>query len=131
MIREKGSASILVTVGALLMGIFALAVADLGALLLARSRAHAAAESAALAAVVRQAPVLGQEGDPGEAARVEAEANGAELIACACDVGDPTATVDVVVRPRVGVVPGWRDRRVRARARAEVDGDVFTYRDPG
>lgn len=128
---ERGSVTIVFAAGALLMGTFALAVADLGAMLVARARAQAAAEAAALAAVVRQAPILAQGDDPESAARRAAAANGATLIACDCDVGEAAATVDVVLRPPVAIVPGWRERSVRARARAEVDPDIFTYRDTG
>jgi Flp pilus assembly protein TadG len=109
----------------------ALGVADLGSLLFARARAEAAADAAALAAVAQQAPVLGRGSDPEGAARATAEANGAELVSCACSVGDASALVEVAVGARIGFVRGWRGRVVRARARADLDPDVFSYRDPG
>lgn len=128
---ERGGISIMLAMGALIFATLSLAVADLGAMLAARSRAQAAADSAALAAVVEQAPVLSRGVDPGEAARREAEANGATLVSCDCDIGDPSATVEVVVRPRLNMLIGWRGRDVHAIARADLDPDVLTYRDPG
>jgi Flp pilus assembly protein TadG len=117
--------------GALLFCLLALAVADLGSLLLARSRAQAAADAAALAAVVQQAPILGRGSDPEGAARETAAANGASLTSCECAVYDAHATVEVSLTPRIAFVSGWRSRAVRARARADVDPDIFSYRDPG
>ncbi len=128
---ETGGTSVMLGVGVFVMMLFAPAVADLGSLLLARTRAQSAADMAALAAVVRQAPVLDQGDDPETAAREASEANGARLVSCSCAVGETTATVEVVVIPRIWLIEGWRDRRVRARARAEIDPDVMTYREAG
>ncbi|MCA1831296.1 MAG: Rv3654c family TadE-like protein [Actinomycetota bacterium] len=128
---EAGSISLLLSMGALLFCLFALGVADLGSMLLARSRAQSAADAAALAAVVQQTPVLGQGSDPENAARAMAEANGASLVSCSCKVGDFRATVEVTLAPRIVFVSGWRGRAVHATARAEVNPDVLTYRDPG
>jgi secretion/DNA translocation related TadE-like protein len=129
--NEQGTVSIVLAAGALLLATFALAVADFGSMLVARARAQTAADAAARAAVVRQVPILAQDGDPAEAARQTAAANGAELISCECRTGEATATVEVAVVASASVVPGWRDRRVRARARAGVDPDVLTYHDTG
>lgn len=126
---ERGTVSILMLATTLLFSLSALAVADLGSMLFARARAQQAADAAALAAVVQQAPVLGQGDDPPGAARETAERNGAELLDCACDVGSPDATVEVAVSPRLGFLSGWFGRRARARARAHLDDDVLTYRD--
>ena len=123
--------TILVAMGSLLMMLFALAAADLGAMLVARSRAQAAADAAALAAVVRQAPVLGQGDDPEAAARETAEGNGTTLVSCECSVGRTTSTVTVETMPRLTFVEGWFGRPVRATARAEVDADVMTYEESG
>ena len=117
--------------GALIFATLSLAVADLGAMLAARSRAQAAADSAALAAVVEQAPALARSGNPRAAAEAEAEANGATLVSCSCDPGQPSAIVEVVVRPKLNMLTGWRGRDVHATARADVDPDVLTYRGPG
>ena len=128
--RETGAISILVATGALLMTLFALAAADLGSLLYARARAQTAADAAALAAIVRQAPILEQGDDPEAAARETAERNGATLVSCHCSVGSMTATVIVELAPRASFVEGWSGRVVRATARAELDPDVMTYREP-
>jgi Flp pilus assembly protein TadG len=121
--------SILVATTALLMSLFALAAADLGAMLYTRARAQTAADAAALAAVVEQAPILGQGDDPDGAAREAAERNGATLVSCGCAVGDTTATVTVEIVSRVVFVEGWAGRSVRATAHAELDADVMTYRE--
>jgi len=125
---QRGSVSILIVVGALLFSLFALAVADLGSMLLARARAQQAADAAALAAVSQQAPVLDQGDDPEGAARDVAERNGATLVSCECEVGTTDATVEVEITPRLGFLSGWYGRKARARARAHVDDDVLTYR---
>lgn len=125
---QRGSVSILIATGALLLSLLALAVADIGSMLVARTRAQAAADAAALAAVAQQAPVLEQGNDPEGAARDTAARNGAELISCACEVGTTDATVEVDLAPRLAFLSGWFDRRVHARARAHLDDDVLTYR---
>lgn len=126
---QRGSISILVAVGALLMSLFALGAADLGSMLVTRARAQQAADAAALAAVVQQAPVLGQGDDPEGAARDVAERNGATLVSCACVVGETEATVEVTIVPKLGWLEGWFGRTVHATARAALDPDVLTYRD--
>ena len=129
--NENGSISILIAVGASLMTLFALAAADLGSMIVTRSRAQAAADAAALAAVVQQAPILGQGEDPEGAARDTAERNGASLVSCECVVGTTEATVTVETMPRLSFVEGWFGRPVRATARAELDPDVMSYEDGG
>jgi Flp pilus assembly protein TadG len=109
--------------------LLALAAADLGSMLWARARAQTAADAAALAAVVQQAPVLGQGDDPEGAAREAAERNGATLVSCDCAVGETEATVTVETLPKLSFLEGWFGRRVHATARAEVDADVLTYQD--
>ena len=126
---ERGSVTILVAAGALLLSLSALAIADVGAMLLARGRAQAAADAAALAAVTQQAPVLAQGSDPESAARETAEQNGVVLLSCECEVGTSDATVEVELTPRLGFLSGWFGRRVHARARAHLDDDVLTYRE--
>jgi len=127
--RQRGSISILVAAGAFLMSLFALGAADLGSMLVTRARAQQAADAAALAAVVQQAPVLGRGDDPEAAARDAAERNGATLVSCTCTVGETEATVEVTMTPRLGWLHGWDGRIVRATARAALDPDVLTYRD--
>ena len=126
---ERGSMSILVATGALLLSLFALAAADLGSMLVIRGKAQAAADAAALAAVVEQAPILDQGDDPESAARDAAERNGATLISCDCSVGTTAATVTVEIAARASFVQAWAGRHVRATARAELDEDVMTYRE--
>ena len=77
------------------------------------SRAHAqtAADAASLAAVAESAPYGG--GDPLSVARDFAEANGAELIECLCDVGSTAMQVTVEVD---GVI---------AKSRAVIDVDAM------
>jgi secretion/DNA translocation related TadE-like protein len=125
---ERGSVSILMLATTLLFSLSALAVADLGSMLFARARAQQAADAAALAAVVQQAPILEQGDDPEGAARDAAERNGAELVGCMCDVGSTDAAVQVVVIPRLVFLSGWFGRRAHAGARAHLDDDVLTYR---
>lgn len=126
--EQRGSVSILILATTLLFSLSALAVADLGSMLFARARAQQAADAAALAAVVQQAPVLGQGNDPEGAAREVADRNGAELLECGCASGTSDATVEVAVTPKLQFLSGWYGRRARARARAHLDDDVFTYR---
>jgi Flp pilus assembly protein TadG len=100
-------------------------------MLLARARAQAAADAAALAAVTEQAPILGRGNDPEQAARDEAERNGAAFVRCDCVVGESIATVEVSVTPKLAFLSSWFGRHARASARAALDPDVLTYRDPG
>lgn len=125
---DRGAISIFVGVTTLLLAVASLGVADVGAMLVARARAQAAADAAALAAVVQQAPVLGQGDDPEGAAREAAELGGGALVDCACEVGTADATVTVEVAPRLTFLAGWAGRRARATARANLDADVFSYR---
>jgi secretion/DNA translocation related TadE-like protein len=127
--RERGSVSILAVTGALIFSLAALALADVGSLLVARARAEEAADAAALAAVAAQADALdGGRDDPVEAARAYAERNGAELVRCECEEGRTDAVVEVAVVPRLTFLRGWLGRRARATARAELDPDVLSYR---
>jgi secretion/DNA translocation related TadE-like protein len=126
---QRGSVSILMVAGAALLSLTSLAVADIGSMLLARGRAQQAADAAALAAVVRQAPVLHQGDDPEGAAREVAAHNGATLLSCECEVGTTDSTVEVQITARLVFLKGWFGRSVRATARAHLDDDVLTYRD--
>jgi secretion/DNA translocation related TadE-like protein len=126
---DRGTISIFIAATSLLLAFASLAVADVGAMLHARGRAQAAADAAALAAVVQQAPVLEQGDDPEAAAREAAELGGATLLDCECEVGTTDATVEVEVLPRLSFLRGWAGRRARATARAHLDPDVLTYRD--
>jgi len=128
---ERGAVTIVAVTGALVLCVGALGAADLGAMLFARARAQSAADAAALAAVTAQAPILQRGTDPGQAAREEAESNGAVLTRCDCEVGSSQATVEVSLTPRLSFLSGWFGRAARASARAALDPDVLTYRDGG
>lgn len=126
---ERGAVSLVVATGALVLSLLALCAADLGSILLARARAQAAADAAALAAVVQQVPVLAEGVEsPEDAARAEAEANGAQLESCSCAPGTEAADVDVSVRPVLAYMSPWFGTAVHAHARAEADPDLLTYR---
>lgn len=131
MTSQRGTVSIIAATGALVLCLTALGAADLGSMVYARVRAQAAADAAALAAAVAQVPILGREEDPDAAARAEAERNGATLVRCTCDTGTPAAEVEVEVVPRLTYVSTWFGRAARAIARAEVDPDVLSWREPG
>jgi secretion/DNA translocation related TadE-like protein len=92
-------------------------VADVGRVLIERSRAEMAADAAALAAA--QDLALDQ-GDPAaDAARFAAE-NGAELVACTCSIGSFDAVI--TVRRSFGgllLLPGGHSLQARARAIVE------------
>jgi secretion/DNA translocation related TadE-like protein len=128
---QRGAVTIVAVTGALILCLGALGAADLGSMLLARARAQSAADAAALAAVTQQAPILGRGTDPEQAARDEAERNGAALVRCDCTVGETMATVEVTVTPKLAFLSGWFGSRARASARAALDPDVLSYRDPG
>jgi secretion/DNA translocation related TadE-like protein len=128
---QRGAVTIVAVTGALILCLGALGAADLGSMLLARARAQSAADAAALAAVTEQAPILGRGTDPEQAARDEAARNGAALVRCDCTVGETMATVEVTVTPKLAFLSGWFGSRARASARAALDPDVLSYRDPG
>jgi hypothetical protein len=125
---QRGSISIVVCASVVMFATGAIAIADAGSFLVARERAEAAADAAALAAVSRQSPVLGQSGDPVDAARDAAARNGATLVRCDCRVGSPTAVVEVEITPRAVMLSGWRGRRVRAQAQADLAEWLSSYR---
>lgn len=129
--RERGSLSIVAITCVLVLCLGALAAADVGSMVTARARAQSAAEAAALAAAVRLVPALGQPGAPEDAARTEAEANGARLERCECTAGTTSAVVEVTVEPAIVFITPWRGRSARATATAELDPDVMSYRQNG
>jgi secretion/DNA translocation related TadE-like protein len=114
---ERGSVTIL-TVGALVVTLICtMGVADVGRVLIERSRAELAADAAALAAAQDLALA---DGEPAADAAAFASRNGAVLISCSCAVGSLDAVVEVD-RSFDGLllVPGTL--HVRAAARAVVD----------
>jgi secretion/DNA translocation related TadE-like protein len=98
--------------------IVAMGTADVGRALIARSRAEAAADLAALAAA--QELAFPSETDPSALASDYATRNGARLVSCACATGASEATVRVAVSVRGFLLP-LADRDVVADARAVVD----------
>ena len=112
---ERGSVSVVLAGGILVVLILVLGVSDLGRVLVARSRARTAADAAALAAAQELAIPSGR--DPSALATQFARANGAELLACACGLGTFEALVEV--RVPVGdlvLIPGAPVTIARARA---------------
>jgi secretion/DNA translocation related TadE-like protein len=115
---ERGSVSVVVAAGILVVLVMTLGVADLARVLAARSQARTAADSSALAAVQELALPSGL--DPAALAAEYADANGATLVSCACAVGTWEIVVEVeVLVGGLRLVPG--SPVVRARARAVVD----------
>jgi phage protein D len=93
-------------------------ITDVARVLVARSHARTAADSAALAAA--QELALPSEADPAAVAALYAERNDATLTACVCAMGttDAMVTVSIVVD---GFLLVTGTRTVTARARAIVD----------
>ena len=115
---QRGSVSVLLAAGILIVMVLVLGVTDLGRVLIARSKARTAADAAALAAADELALPSGA--DPAELAADYAARNGADLTACTCAGG--TFEADVMVQVTIGdllLFPGARV--VVARARAVVD----------
>lgn len=98
-----------------LVGLLAVGSVDAAAFLQARARATVAADAAALAAA--DAATWLSDADPRAEAERLAAANGATLIVCDCEDGEPV-TVTVEVAPRALLLVAWRRVRVRASARA-------------
>jgi Flp pilus assembly protein TadG len=116
--RERGSVSIVVAAIVLLALVLSVGVADVARVLVARSHARTAADSAALAAA--QELALPSGADPAEVASAYAALNDAILSDCVCAVGtfDAIVTVTIVVD---GFLLVTGARTVTARARAVVD----------
>jgi secretion/DNA translocation related TadE-like protein len=92
--------------------------ADVGRALIARSRAEAVADLAALAAAQELALPSGI--DPSTFAAEYADRNGGRLVSCSCATGTSEAIVEVAVPVRRFLLP-LRDRDVVGVARAVVD----------
>ena len=121
MSRQRGSVSVLLAVGILVVLILTMGVADVGRVLVARSKARTAADAAALAAAHEMALPTGV--DPAWLAAEYAARNGATLTACSCEVG--TFEADVAVTVSVDgllLFPGAHDAVARARAIVDLPG---------
>ena len=101
-----------------IMIVLTLGAADLGTVLIARERAHAAADAAALAAV--QELTMPSGSLPQIQASNYADRNGASLVTCACEPGAREAVVRVSVSIRhLYLFPGAHV--VESQSRAVVD----------
>src|SRR5918994_5496718 len=115
---ERGSVSIVIAAGVGMALVIAIGVADVGRALIARSRAEAVADLAALAAAQELALPSGV--DPSTVAAEYADRNGGRLVSCSCATGTSEAVVEVAVPARGFLLP-LGDRDVIGVARAVVD----------
>jgi secretion/DNA translocation related TadE-like protein len=115
---ERGSVSVVVAAGVGMALVVAMGAADVGRALIARSRAEAVADLAALAAA--QDLALPSDLEPASSAERYATTNGARLVSCTCAAGTSEAIVTVAVDVRGFLLP-IADRVVIASARAVVD----------
>ena len=115
---ERGSVSVVAAAAVGMALVVTMGTVDVGRALLARSRAEAAADLAALAAAQELAFPSGA--DPASIAADYAVRNGARLVSCSCGLGTSEAVVEVAVPIRGFLLP-LVDREVSAVARAVVD----------
>ena len=117
-ICERGSISIVVAAAVGMALVVTMGAADVGRALIARSRAEAVADLAALAAAQELALPSGI--DPSTVAAEYADRNGGRLVSCSCAMGTSEAVVEVSVPARGFLLP-LEDRDVIGVARAVVD----------
>lgn len=117
-ICERGSISIVVAAAVGMALVVTMGAADVGRALIARSRAEAVADLAALAAAQELALPSGI--DPSAVAAEYADRNGGRLVSCSCSTGTSEADVEVAVPVRGFLLP-LGDRDVVGVARAVVD----------
>jgi secretion/DNA translocation related TadE-like protein len=117
-ICERGSISIVVAAAIGVALVVTMGAADVGRALIARSRAEAVADLAALAAAQELALPSGI--DPETVAAEYADRNGGRLVSCSCVTGASEAVVEVAVPARGFLLP-LEDRDVIGVARAVVD----------
>ena len=115
---ERGSVSVVVASAVAMSLVVTMGAADVGRALIARSRAEAVADLAALAAAQELAFPSGI--DPASIAGDYADRNGALLVSCSCAAGTFEAVVRVAVPVRGFLLP-LADRDVIGAARAVVD----------
>jgi secretion/DNA translocation related TadE-like protein len=118
MSSEQGSVSVVVAAAVGMALVVTMGAADVGRALIARSRAEAVADLAALAAAQELALPSGAE--PEVFAADYAARNGARLVSCSCAEESSEATVRVAVPVRGFLLP-LADRDVIGIARAVVD----------
>jgi secretion/DNA translocation related TadE-like protein len=112
---ERGSVTVVAAAVMALVAVLTMGAADVGKALVARERAQAAADAAALAAAQELAMPTGRA--PADVAAEYAARNGATLTSCVC----PAGSIDAVVQARVPVgamllVPGGHEAIAVARA---------------
>jgi len=111
--NEAGSVAIVALALGVVVVLAGLAAFDVGLLAAARARAQTAADLAALAALTTT-------GEPAvSSATTIAQANGAELLGCACSSGEAVVTVG----RQVVIPPTGLQVLLRARARAVLPHD--------
>lgn len=112
---ERGSVTVVAAAVMALVAVLTMGAADVGKALVARERAQAAADAAALAAAQELVTPIGR--SPAELAAEYAARNGATLASCVC----PSGSSEAVVEARVSVgglllVPGDHEAVAVARA---------------
>ncbi len=125
--RQDGFASVLLVVLLALAALLCLATADAANVLVTRARAQNAADAAALAAAVAEWPFVARHESPDDAAARVAEANGATVDACDCQLRNTYARVTVSMRTRIRML-GVAPSRVTATAQATFDIDRIFVR---
>jgi secretion/DNA translocation related TadE-like protein len=123
-VSDHGFASVVLIALLALAALVCIAMSDAANVVLARARAQAAADAAALSAAQVQWRTSSR-ADPREAAAQTATANGAALESCECPVRGASSIV-VVSRPTRIRMLGGAPRSVSARAEATMDpGRMF------
>ena len=122
--RERGSVSVVVAAAVGMALVVTMGAAEVGRALIARSRAEAVADLAALAAAQELAFPSGS--DPASFAADLAIRNRAHLVSCSCAEGASEAIVRVAVPVRGFLLP-LADRDVIGVARAVVDLPASDY----
>lgn len=123
--NDDGSISVLMLSLMVLAALLCIAASDAANVVLARARAQSAADAAALAAAAAQWRVGGAPENPEDVARRFAEANGAELVSCRCELRDDQAVVTVSLGTHIRMLV-VAPRHVDATAAASVDvGKLF------
>ena len=119
---ERGSVSVLTSGVSVMAAVLIVGLGGIGQVLLAKSRAVAAAEAGALAAAPVTFRPFGAAGMAAQEAARLVRANGAHLASCSCahDPGYDPRTVTVTARVPVSVL-GLRQYMVEATAAAEFD----------
>ena len=117
---ERGSVSVFTAGVMVMIGVLIVGLTGIGQVLLAKSRAAAAAEAGALAAAPVTFRPFGATGTATREAARLVRANGAELVACSCphDPGYDPRTVTVTARAPVSVL-GLGEFALEATAAAE------------